>query len=103
MVREVTQAYADYLRAHLGGVPAHRPSDSTPIRLETIPLGVDIDRFRPANPEERATARRTLNVADDEVVILYVGRLSHHAKAHPFPMFRGAHTRPRPRPAGRFT
>jgi hypothetical protein len=29
-------------------------------------------------------------VADDEVVILYLGRLSHHAKAHPFPMFRGA-------------
>jgi hypothetical protein len=29
-------------------------------------------------------------VTGDEVAILYVGRLSHHAKAHPFPMFRGA-------------
>ncbi len=28
-------------------------------------------------------------MAHDEVAILYVGRLSHHAKAHPFPMFKG--------------
>ena len=35
-------------------------------------------------------ARRSLDVADDEVAVLYVGRLSHHAKAHPFPMFRAA-------------
>jgi glycosyltransferase involved in cell wall biosynthesis len=90
MVRDVTRAYADYLRSRLAKVPALEPDDSMPIRVETIPLGVDIDRFRPANPEERATARRSLSVADDEVVILYVGRLSHHAKAHPFPMFRGA-------------
>jgi glycosyltransferase involved in cell wall biosynthesis len=90
MVREVTQAYGDYLRAHLGGTPARRPADSIPSRLETIPLGVDIDRFSPASQEDRAVARRLLNVHDEEVAILYVGRLSHHAKAHPFPMFRGA-------------
>jgi hypothetical protein len=29
-------------------------------------------------------------VDEDEVAVLYVGRLSHHAKAHPFPMFRAA-------------
>jgi glycosyltransferase involved in cell wall biosynthesis len=90
MVREVTQAYADYLRARLGGVPEHTSAKPMPIHLETIPLGVDIDRFRSANPEERATARRSLGVTNDEVAFLYVGRLSHHAKAHPFPMFRGA-------------
>ena len=32
---------------------------------------------------------RPLGVGDDEVAVLFVGRLSHHAKAHPFPMFRG--------------
>ncbi|MGH7127902.1 MAG: glycosyltransferase family 4 protein, partial [Planctomycetaceae bacterium] len=37
----------------------------------------------------RAEERRRLNVADDETAVLFVGRLSHHAKAHPFPMFRG--------------
>jgi glycosyltransferase involved in cell wall biosynthesis len=92
LVREVTQAYADYLRARLGGAPAYGTAKATPIHLETIPLGVDIDRFRPANAEDRAVARRSLGVTDDEVAFLYVGRLSHHAKAHPFPMFRGACT-----------
>ena len=44
----------------------------------------------PALPAERAAARQLLGVGDDEVAILYVGRLSHHAKAHPFPIYRGA-------------
>jgi glycosyltransferase involved in cell wall biosynthesis len=90
MVREVTGAYSDHLRDRLGGVPARGASCPILPRLETIPLGVDIDRFRPASPEERAAARRSLGVTDLESAILYVGRLSHHAKAHPFPMFRGA-------------
>ena len=90
MVREVTQVYADHLRARLGVRPAKGPAAPIPIRLETIPLGVDIDRFRPATLEERAMARRSLSIAKDEVAILYVGHLSHHAKAHPFPLFRGA-------------
>jgi len=90
MVRELTAAYADHLRARLAGVPARGSSIPLPARLETIPLGVDIDHFLPASPHDRATARRSLDVADDAVAILYVGRLSHHAKAHPFPMFRGA-------------
>jgi len=90
MVREVTGAYADHLRSRLGGVPAPGSFNPLPARLETIPLGVDIDRFFPGGPEDRAIARRSLDVADDEVAILYVGRLSHHAKAHPFPMFRAA-------------
>jgi glycosyltransferase involved in cell wall biosynthesis len=88
MVRAVTSAYADHLRERLTpGVPRR---DSRPIaaRLETIPLGVDTDRYHPADAAERDHARRLLGLVDDEVVILYVGRLSHHAKAHPFPMFR---------------
>jgi glycosyltransferase involved in cell wall biosynthesis len=90
MVREVTGTYADYLRSRLGGMPVTGSDSPVPVRLETIPLGVDIDRFSPASAADRATARKSLDVAADEVAILYVGRLSHHAKAHPFPMFRGA-------------
>ena len=90
MVREVTGSYGEFLRARLGGVPGRGSSRPFPARLEIIPLGVDMDRFRPASPHERAAARRALGVTDLEVAILYVGRLSHHAKAHPFPMFRGA-------------
>ena len=57
------------------------------LRVATIPLGVDTDRYRPATPAERASVRQALKIDDDEVVVLFVGRLSFHAKAHPFPMF----------------
>ena len=91
MVREITGAYTDHLRGRLGGSwPAQRSADHFPVRLETIPLGVDLDRFHPASPAERAAARQSIGVSESEVAILFVGRLSHHAKAHPFPMFRGA-------------
>ena len=90
MVREVTGQYADYLTDRFGRQATASSSPRTPVRLETIPLGVDTDRFRPANPAERAAARHSLGVDDDEVAILFVGRLSHHAKAHPYPLFRGA-------------
>jgi glycosyltransferase involved in cell wall biosynthesis len=83
MVRTATQAYADYLRELHGGNPALR------LRLETIPLGVDLTKHRPATPQERTEWRKSLGIDDDAVVVLYVGRLSFHAKAHPFPMFDG--------------
>ncbi len=83
MVRAVTGAYTEYLRDRHGGTPRLRPG------LELIPLGVEVDKFRPATPDERAAERRRLQIAPEEVVVLFVGRLSHHAKAHPFPMFRG--------------
>jgi len=83
MVRAVTGAYADYLRDRHGGAPALRP------RLELIPLGVNPDRFRPATPAERSAQRAALHVADDAVAVLFVGRFTPHAKAHPFPMFQG--------------
>ena len=87
MVRRVTGSYAEYLRSRFGGTAA--PERST-IRLEMIPLGVDMDRFRPARADERALARSDLGIDDDEVVALFVGRLAHHAKAHPFPLLRAA-------------
>jgi hypothetical protein len=57
--------------------------------LEHIPLGVNPDKYRPATEEERRDARGRLGAADDEVVVLFVGRLSYHAKVHPFPMYAG--------------
>ncbi len=83
MVRTLTCAYADYLRERFGGTPAFRP------RLETIPLGVNPDRFRPATEQERAARRAALKIAPDEVAVLFVGRFTPHAKAHPFPLFHG--------------
>jgi glycosyltransferase involved in cell wall biosynthesis len=83
MVRTVLEAHADYLRERFGARPARHP------RLTLIPLGVNTDRYRPARPEERAAVRAALKIADDEAVVLFVGRLSCHAKAHPFPLFVG--------------
>ena len=84
MVRATTAAYADYLRERVGGDPRVR------MRLEVIPLGVDTARYHPASPEERSARREALGIRPDEVAILFVGRLSHHTKAHPFPLFHAA-------------
>jgi glycosyltransferase involved in cell wall biosynthesis len=84
MVKAVTGSFADYLRDRFGGTPALRP------RLELIPLGVNLDRFHPPTSDDRAKARAQLATIDEEVLVLCVGRLSHHAKAHPYPVFHAA-------------
>jgi glycosyltransferase involved in cell wall biosynthesis len=93
MVRAVVGAQAEFLRSRHGGAPA------LGVRLERIPLGVDPDAFRPATPDQRAAARAALGIAPDEVVVLFVGRLAHHAKAHPYPLYRAA-ARAASRPGG---
>jgi glycosyltransferase involved in cell wall biosynthesis len=82
-VETVTGAYTEYLRERDGGNPRLRA------RLELIPLGVDPHRFHPPSAEERAAARRKFRVTEDESAVLFVGRLSFHAKAHPFPLYAG--------------
>ncbi|MFO0796474.1 MAG: glycosyltransferase family 4 protein [Gemmataceae bacterium] len=84
MVRAVTDSYRAYLADRCGAAPPLRP------RLEVVPLGVDPAAFRPPDAAARAAARARFGVADDEVVVLCVGRLSHHAKAHPYPLFHAA-------------
>jgi glycosyltransferase involved in cell wall biosynthesis len=61
---------------------------SLPVRpqLPVIPLGVHVRDFD-ATSKQRVAARAGLKVAADEVVFLFLGRLSYHAKAHPFPMY----------------
>ena len=57
-------------------------------QLPIIPLGVHVSDFD-FSPADRAEARATLGIADDEVMALSAGRLVFHAKAHPFQMFEG--------------
>jgi glycosyltransferase involved in cell wall biosynthesis len=83
MVRSATTAYADYLDERFGCKLSLRP------RLEQIPLGVNPERFRPATATERAVQRARLNIRPDAVAVLFVGRFTPHAKAHPFAMFQG--------------
>ena len=45
-------------------------------RVHFLPNAIDMTRFRPPSPEERATARRRFGVAEDAVVCVFLGRLS---------------------------
>jgi glycosyltransferase involved in cell wall biosynthesis len=61
------------------------------IALPVIPLGIDTSRIEArVSPEKRKAQREALALAEDEVAILWVGRLSAAIKAHPLPMFRAA-------------
>lgn len=82
-VRTVVAAERDYLAWRLG----HRGAPPEP-KLPVIPLGVHTADFTFSDAERRA-ARAALNIAADEVVALFVGRLSYHAKAHPHAMYLG--------------
>ena len=55
------------------------------IRLETIPLGVDVPAFT-SSPEHRRRWRDELGIDEDAVVALYVGRFNLLSKMNPVPM-----------------
>ncbi|BAQ64217.1 glycosyltransferase family 4 protein [Geminocystis sp. NIES-3709] len=56
------------------------------LQLPIIPLGVDAEKFQ-FNSEFRNTIRERLNIAEEDIVVLFVGRLIFYAKAHPVPMY----------------
>ncbi len=73
-----------YLADRFGGRPPPRP------QLPLLPLGVYGDVFARAadRPDVRKTRRAALEVAEGDIVVLWVGRLSFFEKAFPQPMFR---------------
>ncbi len=71
---------AEYLKLRFGAA-------SVPmIPLVTIPLGVDCDALK-RDEAARTKIRRRLVIADSDLAVLFVGRLSYHAKANPYPMY----------------
>ena len=88
MVKAVLVAHGDYLknRFQLPSAP------EAPLQLPVIPLGVNCDAYA-VNSETKANARakwrQRLQITEEHFVVLYVGRLSFHAKAHPMPVYRG--------------
>lgn len=46
-----------------------------PQKVTLIPHGIDVDRWPVTTPADRAAARRELNLKEDDVVALFVGRL----------------------------
>lgn len=83
-VDNVLGEWLAHLAERLGTV--RRP----PVELPIIPLGVECDRFDAvaANAQTRRSWRSSLGIEDGDLAFLFFGRLSYHAKANPFPMYR---------------
>ena len=80
------EGHADFLAGRFGGSgDKPRPFPAMPV----IPLGVEVDDIQTLidQPGTRAGVRKKLGIADDEIVVLWVGRLSYFEKAHPSSMF----------------
>lgn len=84
-VRSLWDIHSDYINHRFGG------KFSCPVQTPIIPLGIDSAKFaNRTTPEKRKAQREALGVAEDETVILFVGRLSFATKAHPIQMFMAA-------------
>lgn len=83
---EMFDRWGDYLSERFEGRTRRRP------RLPLVPLGVNGDVFAAAadRPDIRHRRREGLEVAEDDIVLLWVGRLSYFEKAFPQAMFRAA-------------
>ncbi len=55
-------------------------------QLPVIPLGVHNNEFE-FSDSFKNKSRESIGISKDDIVIIYVGRLSFHAKAHPLPMY----------------
>ncbi len=81
VVSQLLDAQQDYLRWRMGASAIERP------QLPVIPLGVDCEAFA-ITDDRRGSARQSLGIGDHEVAVLFFGRLSFHAKAHPLAMYQ---------------
>lgn len=80
-VESLLQGQVDYLKARLGITKLVLP------QLPIIPLGIHTDDFY-FTEEEKAAARKALGINELTQVVLFMGRLSFHAKAHPLAMYQ---------------
>ncbi|MFV3074569.1 glycosyltransferase family 4 protein [Niveispirillum fermenti] len=85
MVERTLTDQLNHLRQRLGVTGT--PSAPRLPQLPVIPLGVDCDQFTP-RPAARQAWRERLGIAAADVAVLFMGRLSFHAKAHPVAMYK---------------
>ena len=82
-VKTVQQSQREYLSWRLGtDVPA------TACQLPVIPLGIHTDEFE-FSEQDAKDARLKMGIESDEIVFLFLGRLTTFMKAHVFPMYQG--------------
>ena len=80
-VTSLLQAQADYLSQRLGITRLVLP------QLPVIPLGIHTEDFA-FSEVHKSRARATIGADNNTLVVLYTGRLSFHAKAHPLAMYQ---------------
>ncbi len=80
-VERILQAEVDYLKHRLGVSKLVLP------QLPVIPLGIHTQDFD-FSQTQRQTARAEIGASADTLVVLFMGRLSFHAKAHPLAMYQ---------------
>ena len=77
-VHQVLQQEAEALAQRFGGQPHTWRGPQLPV----IPLGCDVERFA-GLARQRPAARVALGLPAEQPVLLFVGRLDFHVKAHP--------------------
>jgi len=80
-VERLLQAQVDYLKDRLGITRLVLP------QMPVIPLGIHTQDFAYTG-DQKAAARAALGVDATTLVVLFMGRLSFHAKAHPLAMYQ---------------
>jgi alpha-maltose-1-phosphate synthase len=80
-VNQILQAQADYLSDRLKIKQLVLP------QLPVIPLGIHTKDFE-FTPQQKKDARTSIGADNKTHVVLYMGRLSFHAKAHPLAMYQ---------------
>jgi glycosyltransferase involved in cell wall biosynthesis len=75
------QAQADYLVQRLGVQKLVLP------QLPVIPLGIHTPDFA-FTADQHVAARKAVGASPETMVVLFMGRLSFHAKAHPMAMYQ---------------
>jgi glycosyltransferase involved in cell wall biosynthesis len=80
-VKTLLDAQAAYLHERLGCTRTSLP------QLPVIPLGIHCDDFQSVEAD-RESARQSLGIKADTLVVMFMGRLAFHAKAHPLAMYQ---------------
>lgn len=80
-VQRILQAQSEHMARRLGAQRFPLPM------LPVIPLGVHTGDFA-FTADQCAASRQALGLGEQDVAVLFVGRLSFHAKAHPLAMYQ---------------